>query len=313
MRAVGSKGRLEISACLRPRVCALVIGLGLNWPALPTANAQQTSSDLLSGQRLIFENDDVWVYGSNQQPPAATMLVTIGKTSGSAITGVVGPSFCGNTDQLPSVFLPTAAKGRMFNQAADSVAVVNIQYNQLFVCVAQGNNPAVPTFGPISPPAVGSIGGVAMAPFGGSYAQLFIKWSAPSNDYLAIVYPADPNNQGAGLRITPWVQAGPSFPGVAVGNFNGNTNGTLQVARGKSDASNNLSVYYDTVDPKTLAITPGAATATGFNTGPRALGSGFSMAAGHFLCNPASAQLVITYYKQISDPLPTGQAQATVG
>ena len=316
MRAVCSKSLLtkthpQFFGWLWPRVCALVIASGLHGLAVPTANAQ-ASSDLLSGQRLIFENDDVWIIGSSQQPPGAGITVTVGETSGSNVTGFTDPNGCGSSDQLDSVADPTAAKGRMFNQASDSVAVVTTTPNRIFVCVGQGSGgAAVPTLGPVSTPGAGMIGGVAMAHFGGSFEQLFIKWYVPNNDYLAIVYPVDPNNPGAGLRITPWVQAGPSSPGVAVGNFDGNTNGIVQVARAQSDSSDKLYVYYDTVDPKTLAITPGAQMSIGVNTGRRVPLSGLSIAAGHFLANPASSQLVITYMS-LRGEFATGQTEAVL-
>ena len=316
MRAVCSKTLLtrthpKFFGWLWPRVCALVIASGLHGLAVPTANAQ-ASSDLLSGQRLIFENDDVWIIGSNRQPPGAGVTVTVGETSGSNVTGIVGPNGCGSSDQLDSATDPTAARGRMFNQGSDSVAVVTTTSNRIFVCVAQGSGgSAVPTLGPVSTPEAGSVGGVAMAHFRGSYEQLFIKWRTRNNDYLAIVYPVDPNNPGAGVRMTPWVQAGHSFPGLAVGNFDGNINGILQVACGERDASNNLYLYYDTINPKTLAITPGGRAPIGFNTGQRVPLSGFSMAAGRFLGNPASSQLIITYMSLTGD-LMTGQTEAVL-
>jgi hypothetical protein len=111
--------------------------------------------------------------------------------------------------------------------------------------------------------------------------------------------------------MTPWVQAGHSFPGLAVGNFDGNINGILQVACGERDASNNLYLYYDTINPKTLAITPGGRAPIGFNTGQRVPLSGFSMAAGRFLGNPANSQLVITYMSLTGD-LMTGQTEAVL-
>jgi len=95
MRAVCSKGLLTRThpgffGWLRPRVCALVIASGLHGLAVPTANAQ-ASSDLLSGQRLIFENDDVWIVGSNQQPPGAGISVTVARPPALMLPGSSAP------------------------------------------------------------------------------------------------------------------------------------------------------------------------------------------------------------------------------
>jgi hypothetical protein len=133
MRTVGSKRRLEISAWLWPRVCALVIGLGLNWPAL-----------LIGGAAMLAPALPPPAWG--QGVPAPQVFNCIGAAPQTVVVPqgvtVMGIAAAGAHGSYPDLGTAGAAPGDVQATFAVAPNTSVAPGNTLYVwvaCIAQDN------------------------------------------------------------------------------------------------------------------------------------------------------------------------------
>ena len=266
-----------------------------------------TRSDILLGQRLLLEVDDIVI---SARDSGNELVVDHAATSNLAITSQfqVPPG-------VPGTNLPLTVKGRPFNTPSDTVLnilsctscvllggvtiemefAVNFSNQSIFVASTNLSSSELP-------PGLTQVLGAAMADFNGDgYDDLVLWYQTSTAQYMQILTAADVNNANAGLVQATWTQvvttqAGslaqvgfPSQLSLAVADFNGD--GVPDIAR-VAVVSDALSVVFDTVTATSLVITAGQLQSLGI-MGSSNVGMYAAATAGEFNGNPIGAELMV--------------------